>query len=83
VKKLIIIPFYLIFISSSLIAENIESSANNLFHIGQMNSHNKNFALFFKTRDKAILARGKIIIMLQIFLRIYISIIIKQKFHPH
>ena len=24
-----------------------------------MNSHNKNFALFFKTRDKAILARGE------------------------
>ena len=58
-KKLIIISFYLIFISGSVIAENIESSANNLFHIGQMNSHNKNFALFFKTRDKAILARGE------------------------
>ena len=24
-----------------------------------MNSHNKNFALYFKTRDKAILARGE------------------------
>ena len=24
-----------------------------------MNSHNKNFTLFFKTRDKAILARGE------------------------
>ena len=24
-----------------------------------MNSHNKSFALFFKTRDKAILARGE------------------------
>ena len=58
-KKFIIISFYLIFISGSVIAENIESSANNLFHIGQMNSHNKNFALFFKTRDKAILARGE------------------------
>ena len=58
-KKFIIISFYLIFISSSVIAENIESSANNFFHIGQMNSHNKNFALFFKTRNKAILARGE------------------------
>ena len=58
-KKLIIIPFYLIFISSSVIAENIESSVNNFFHIGQMNSHNKNFALFFKTREKAILAKGE------------------------
>ena len=58
-KKFIITSFYLIFISSSVIAENIESSANTFFHIGQMNSHNKNFALFFKTRDKAILARGE------------------------
>ena len=58
-KKFIIIPFYLIFISSSVIAENIESSVNNFFHIGQMNSHNKNFALFFKTRNKAILGRGE------------------------
>ena len=37
----------------------MESSLNNLFHIGQMNSHDKHFALFFKTRDKAILARGE------------------------
>ena len=55
-KKFIITSFYLIFISSSVIAENIESSANTFFHIGQMNSHNKSFALFFKTRNKAILA---------------------------
>jgi hypothetical protein len=59
VKKFIITSFYLIFISSSVIAEDIESSANTFFHIGQMNSHNKSFALFFKTRDKAILARGE------------------------
>ena len=58
-KKFIITLFFLIFISSSVIAENIESSANTFFHIGQMNSHNKNFALYFKTRDKAILARGE------------------------
>ncbi|MDA7704245.1 hypothetical protein N8794_01300 [Candidatus Pelagibacter sp.] len=58
-KKFIVTLIYLIFISSSVIAENIESSVNTLFHIGQMNSHNKSFALFFKTRDKAILARGE------------------------
>ena len=58
-KKLIVTLFTLIFISNSVIAENTESSVNNLFHIGQMNSHDKNFALFFKTRDKAILARGE------------------------
>ena len=58
-KKFIIISFYLIFISGSVIAENIESSANTLFHIGQMNSHNKKFSLYFKTRAKAVLARGE------------------------
>ena len=58
-KKFIVALFTLIFISSSAIAENIESSADNLFHIGQMNSHDKHFALFFKTRDKAVLARGE------------------------
>jgi len=32
---------------------------NKFFFIGKMNSHDKNFALYFKTRDKAVLARGK------------------------
>jgi hypothetical protein len=32
---------------------------DDIFFIGKMDSHNKNFTLFFKTRDKAILARGK------------------------
>ena len=58
-KKLIVTLFTLIFISNSVIAENTESLANNLFHIGQMNSYDKHFALFFKTRDKAVLARGE------------------------
>ena len=58
-KKLIVTLFTLIFISNSVIAENTESSVNSLFHIGQMNSYDKHFALFFKTRDKAILARGE------------------------
>ena len=58
-KKLIVTLFTLIFISNSVIAENTESSVNSLFHIGQMNSYDKHFALFFKTRDKAVLARGE------------------------
>ena len=58
-KKFIATLFTLIFISNSVIAENIESSTSSLFHIGQMNSHDKHFALFFKTRDKAVLARGE------------------------
>ena len=57
--KLIVTLFTLIFISNSAIAENTESSVNSLFHIGQMNSHDKNFSLYFKTRENAILARGE------------------------
>jgi len=30
-----------------------------MFFIGKMDSHNKDFALFFKTREKAILAKGE------------------------
>jgi hypothetical protein len=59
VIKLIVTLFTLIFISNSAIAENTESSVNSLFYIGQMNSHDKNFSLYFKTREKAILARGE------------------------
>jgi hypothetical protein len=59
VKKLIVTLLTLMFVSNSVIAETTESSVNSLFHIGQMNSYNKHFALFFKTRDKAVLARGE------------------------
>ncbi len=57
--KLIIIIIYLsLFIQNS----NSETNLNNIeeiFHIGKMDSHNKNFVLFFKTRQKAILAKGE------------------------
>ena len=36
--------------------ENL-ASVDSLFHIDQMNSHDENFALYFKTREKAVLAR--------------------------
>ena len=58
-KKFIITLFTIILFSNSTLAESQESSAENLFHIGQMNSHDKNFALYFKTRDKAVLAKGE------------------------
>ena len=34
-------------------------SLDEIFFIGKMDSHNKDFTLFFKTREKAILARGE------------------------
>ena len=38
--------------------ENL-ASIDSLFHIDQMNSYDENFALYFKTREKAVLARGE------------------------
>ena len=32
----------------------------DLFHIDHMDSHNKEFSLYFKGREKSILARGEI-----------------------
>ena len=58
-NKFIITLFTLILFSNSSQAEGQESSAENLFYIGKMNSHDKNFALYFKTRDKAVLSRGE------------------------
>ena len=58
-NKLIIILFTLILFSNPGIGESQESSVESLFHIGKMNSHDKNFALYFKTRDKAVLAKGE------------------------
>jgi len=57
-KLLSIIVFLLLVIQSST-AENNLASVDNIFHIGKMESHNKNFVLFFKTREKAILAKGE------------------------
>ncbi len=58
-KKFIITLFSLFFISNPALSEAMHVTTNSLFHVGKMNSHNSNFALFFKTREKAILARGK------------------------
>ena len=57
-KTLLVFIIFLSFKNFGLAQEN-KSLVDNLFHIDQMNSHNKNFALYFKTREKAILARGE------------------------
>ena len=53
--------FFIIFFSLSNLSNAKENlaSVDNLFHIDQMNSHDENFALYFKTREKAVLARGE------------------------
>jgi len=47
-----------LFYSSQSLAET-NKSIDNYFYIGKMESHNKDFTLFFKPREKAILAKGK------------------------
>jgi hypothetical protein len=59
VNKIIIILIFLGLLSKFTFAENYVPSADSLFYIGKMNSHDKNFSLYFKTREKAVLARGE------------------------
>jgi len=59
VKKLIRAIFIIILVTNFVHAEENNYSADSFFHIGQMNSHDKNFSLYFKTREKSILARGE------------------------
>jgi hypothetical protein len=58
-KRIILIIIILLFFKHSAMAENEVFVVDNLFHIDQMNSHNENFALYFKVREKAILAKGE------------------------
>jgi len=57
-KLVYTIIFLLSFIQNSN-SENNLANVDNIFHIGKMDSHNKNFVLFFKTREKTVLARGE------------------------
>ena len=58
-KKILIILLIFLSFKNFVSAQENKSLVNNLFHIDQMNSHNKNFALYFKTREKAVLAKGE------------------------
>ena len=58
-KKFIILIFLLINIPSLISAKDYEFKAEDLFHLDQMNSHNQDFALYFKSREKSVLARGE------------------------
>jgi len=59
VKKILLIIIIFISLKNLALAEDNKLLVDKLFHIDQMNSHNKNFALYFKTREKAILSRGE------------------------
>ena len=57
--KFLSIIIFLLLIAQNSKAENNLKNIDDIFHIGKMDSHNNNFVLFFKTREKAILARGE------------------------
>ena len=57
-KVTTIIIFLLLFIKNSY-SENNLKNIDEIFHIGKMDSYNKDFVLFFKTREKAVLAKGE------------------------
>ena len=57
-KAITVIIFLLSFIQNSN-SENSVVNVDDIFYVGKMDSHNKNFVLFFKTREKAILAKGE------------------------
>ena len=55
---------YLFFVSYFLLINFAYSQdkffqPDDLFHIDHMDSHNKEFTLYFKGREKSILARGE------------------------
>ena len=58
-RKIFLLIIFIFSLTKISITKGNEFLADDLFHIDQMNSHNKNFALYFKGRDKSILARGE------------------------
>ena len=63
-KFKVIIVFFLLSFTQNSNSENKQDfveipSLDEIFYIGKMESHNDDFVLFFKTREKAILARGE------------------------
>ena len=59
-KKLFTYIFLTFLISGTSFSKENLYSIENLFFIDQMNSHDENFALYFKPREKAILAKGEV-----------------------
>ena len=50
---------------------SLSNEIKDIFFIGKMDSYNKNFTLYFKTRDRAILARGENYNYISIYIYIY------------
>ena len=57
-RKLLILLF-IVLINKTSFAEPNNLETEDFFYIGKMQSYNNNFTLYFKTRSKAVLARGE------------------------
>ena len=58
-KKLLFIFIQFLVITTTVFSKENSFVPDDLFHIDHMDSHNKKFALYFKGREKSILARGE------------------------
>ena len=58
-NRIFLLVIFLFFLNKIAIATDNDFSPDNLFHIDRMNSHNKDFALYFNGRENTILARGE------------------------
>ena len=62
-KKIFICTLFFLFFfnieGNSSESAPYKKNVEEVFNIGKMASHDKKFTLFFKTRDKAVLARGE------------------------
>ena len=58
-KNVFIIIILFITLKSFAFSKDNSFYPDDLFHIDHMDSHNKKFALYFKGREKSILARGE------------------------
>ena len=54
-----IIYLILIYIFTTIFSYANDKNLNDYFHIGKMESHDDNFILYFKTREKSIIAKGE------------------------
>jgi|TARA_B110000438_G_C15769308_1_gene631115 hypothetical protein len=59
--KKVLLLINILLINTSVLADPLpfKNNIDEIFNIGYMVSHDKNFTLFFKTRSKSVLAKGE------------------------
>ena len=58
-KKIFLFFISYFFLINFVYSQDKFFQPDDLFHIDHMNSHNKEFTLYFKGREKSILAKGE------------------------